>query len=126
MGRGLDPAAEILLLRKQVAKGFGKRHMVTGNAQLQPGVRELTGCVVGAPGPASNFLENTPVAPGEAELAVQGDDAVELVGRQVAPILPRGLEERTEAFQDRAFLTRDLALEVGQDASLLALGLEGN
>src|SRR3954453_1681491 len=41
MGRGLEPAAEILLLREQVAQSPGDRRVVAGEADLEEGVDEL-------------------------------------------------------------------------------------
>ena len=73
---------------------------------------------------AARLRENPPVAPGEAKLAVERDDAVLLVGRQVSPRLPGALQERPEPLDGLRLLTGNFALEVEQDASLLALCLE--
>ncbi len=46
--------------------------------------------------PLAELLQDTIVAPGESELAIEREDAIELVRGQVAARLPGALEEWPE------------------------------
>src|SRR5262249_24029095 len=53
--------------------------------------------------PPVAFPQHLPVTPGEAELAVGGNDPVLLIGREGVPVAPRGAKERPKAKKDVGF-----------------------
>ena len=76
--------------------------------------------VVLAAGAAGQFGQHAPAFPGQAELALGGDDVALVLGHRVAAP-PGGLEEGAEAIEGRGRDVGDLAVEVDEDGPLRAV-----